>query len=52
MNQLDNNYVVILSLLKDKIRHARSKAISVVNTQLLAIYWEIGKSIVEQRQVE
>jgi hypothetical protein len=46
------NYQHLLSELKEKIRIARVKAISTVNAQLLAVYWEIGRIILEQQQSE
>ena len=55
MNNYDpttNKYQQILNGLKDKIRQARFKAAFTVNTQLLAIYWEIGNTILEQQKIE
>lgn len=46
----DHSYQQILISLKDKIRLARQRAIVSVNTQLLAIYWEIGQAILRQQQ--
>jgi predicted nuclease of restriction endonuclease-like (RecB) superfamily len=46
------NYQRILSNLKEKIRQARIKASLAVNTQLLAIYWEIGRTILDQQETE
>jgi predicted nuclease of restriction endonuclease-like (RecB) superfamily len=42
------NYISILESLKEKIRQARVKATYAVNTQMLAIYWEIGNTIAGQ----
>ncbi len=39
--QLTKNYQSILSGLKEKIRQARIQATLTVNTQLLALYWEV-----------
>ncbi|MBC7862311.1 MAG: DUF1016 domain-containing protein [Bacteroidia bacterium] len=39
------NYSLILKGLKEKIKQARLKASLTVNTQLLEMYWEIGKTI-------
>jgi predicted nuclease of restriction endonuclease-like (RecB) superfamily len=41
-----------LIALKEKIRQAQMRAILTVNTELLGIYWEIGKLIAEQKAVE
>lgn len=50
--QPDKKYNDILSNLKDRIRQARLKAALTVNAQLLAIYWEVGKTILEQQSAE
>ncbi|UKJ07937.1 DUF1016 N-terminal domain-containing protein [Solitalea lacus] len=47
-----NDYGRILTDLKEKIRQARLKAAVAVNTELLSVYWEIGKTILEQQQTE
>jgi len=48
----EKKYLDILSNLKDRIRQARLKAALTVNAQLLSIYWEIGKTILEQQNTE
>ena len=35
--------------IKQKIRSAQYEALKVVNTQLINLYWEIGKSIAEKQ---
>lgn len=52
MSQLSSNYMDILTGLKEKIRQARQKAVIAANTQLLLIYWEIGKTIQAQEKEE
>jgi predicted nuclease of restriction endonuclease-like (RecB) superfamily len=47
---LDNNYIEWITTLKDKIRSAQIKAALSVNEQMIMLYWEIGKSIVEKQQ--
>lgn len=44
---LDNDYKVWIKSLKDKIRSAQLKAAIAVNAEMIILYWEIGKSIVE-----
>jgi predicted nuclease of restriction endonuclease-like (RecB) superfamily len=44
---LDNDYKVWIKSLKDKIRSAQLKAAIAVNAEMIMLYWEIGKSIVE-----
>jgi len=48
----NTEYQHLLTTLKEKIRNARVAAILSVNTQLLAIYWEIGKVILAQQKNE
>jgi predicted nuclease of restriction endonuclease-like (RecB) superfamily len=43
-------YEELLRDLKTRIRAAQVKAVSAVNRELIALYWEIGKSIVEQQE--
>ena len=35
--------------IKQKVRNAQYEALKVVNTQLINLYWEIGKSIAEKQ---
>jgi predicted nuclease of restriction endonuclease-like (RecB) superfamily len=51
MSFQQNKYQQILHGLKEKIKQARFKAALTANAQLLAIYWEVGKTILlEQKQ--
>ena len=52
MNLPQNNYLNILNSLKEKIRQSRFRAVSSVNLELLKLYWEIGKTIIEQQKTE
>ena len=36
--------------LKERVRSTQLKAAVAVNTQLIGLYWELGKSIVEQQE--
>ena len=47
-----NNYQTILTTLKEKIRQARFATVQTVNVQLLIIYAEIGRTILEQESAE
>ena len=47
---LDDNYKNWISSLKDKIRSAQIKAALSVNEQMIMLYWDIGKSIVEKQK--
>ena len=45
-------YADFLRDLKERIRNAQIKAALSVNHELLALYWHIGKNIVERQQTE
>lgn len=47
---LDDNYKNWIASLKDKIRSAQIKAALSVNEQMIMLYWDIGKSIIEKQQ--
>jgi predicted nuclease of restriction endonuclease-like (RecB) superfamily len=42
-------YESFLRALKERVRGAQLKAAIAVNTELIGLYWELGKSIVEQQ---
>lgn len=46
----DDNYKSWIVSLKDKIRSAQIKAALSVNEQMIILYWDLGKSIVEKQQ--
>ncbi len=46
---VEKNYVTILEILKEKIRTAQVKASLSINSEMICLYWEIGKSIVENQ---
>jgi hypothetical protein len=37
---------------KNRVRAARSTALRPVNTQLIELYWSIGRTILERQEVE
>jgi predicted nuclease of restriction endonuclease-like (RecB) superfamily len=43
-------YESFLQGLKERVRRAQLKAAVAVNTELIELYWELGKSIVEQQE--
>jgi len=47
-----HGYADFLRDLKERIRNAQIKAALSVNYELLALYWHIGKNIVERQQTE
>ena len=50
--KLPSNYDALLEEIKKSIRTARVKAVLSVNRSLLSLYWDIGKTIVEQQKNE
>lgn len=50
MIEVDNNYQFVLKQLVEKITGSRLKVTQVANTELLATYWEIGRTLLEQKE--
>ena len=46
----DGEYKKLLSDLKEKVRHSQLKAAVKVNYELLDLYWNLGKEIVEKQK--
>lgn len=49
---VDNNYDSFLRSLKERIRTAQVKAALAVNKELVLLYWQIGKEILERQEKE
>lgn len=49
---LEEDYFNLLSSLKKRIREAQVKAVTSVNKELVFLYWEIGKKILERQITE
>ncbi|MFJ6537692.1 YhcG family protein [Paenarthrobacter sp. NPDC091711] len=49
---LPADYSDLLDALKERVRRARQTALRTVNTQLIELYWSIGKTVMERQQVE
>ncbi len=45
----EHSYIEFLANIKDRIREAQHKALRAVNKELIQLYWDIGKMIVEQQ---
>lgn len=45
-------YTDLLGELKNRVLAARTKALRTVNTQLIELYWSIGRIILERQEVE
>lgn len=52
MNEIysTNDYKSFIIVLKDRIRSAQYEALKAVNKELINLYWDIGKMIVEQQE--
>jgi predicted nuclease of restriction endonuclease-like (RecB) superfamily len=50
MIEVDQNYHLVLKQLEETINGSRQKVIRVANTELLTTYWEIGRTILEQKE--
>ena len=50
MIEVDQNYHLVLKQLVETINGSRQKVIRVANTELLTTYWEIGRTILEQKE--
>lgn len=47
---LPNTYAPLLAELKDRVRSAQLKAALSVNTEMIRLYWQIGKRILEAQE--
>jgi hypothetical protein len=45
-----DNYTHVLQTLKDRVQQAQYQAFKAVNTELIQLYWDIGKTIVAQQE--
>ena len=50
--KLPENYPALLEDIKSRIRSSQIKAALSVNRELIELYWNIGKSIVERQRKE
>lgn len=50
MTHVPQEYATLLGDIKARIRSAQYDALRVVNKELIALYWDIGKMIVERQQ--
>lgn len=47
-----NNYLMLLKEIKDRIRRAQIRATMSANAEMLLMYWDVGRTIDEQRSIE
>lgn len=48
----EENYLAFLSDLKSRIRQAQVKAALAVNKELVLLYWQIGRDVLQRQQEE
>ncbi len=51
-DDLPASYAALLNDLKGRIRTAQVKAVLAVNRELIGLYWDIGRAIVERQKAE
>lgn len=49
VQRLPDDYAALLADVKERVRAAQYKALRAVNKELVALYWEIGRLIVERK---
>lgn len=49
-NVIGKEYVVFLNEIKSRIVSARIQAVRSINRELIRLYWDIGKTIVERQK--
>jgi len=52
LKKLPDDYAVLLSEVKERVRAAQYEALKAVNKELVALYWDIGKLIAERQNRE
>lgn len=49
---LPDDYAGLLAEVRERIRSAQYVALRAVNTELVGLYWDIGRMIVERQEAE
>lgn len=52
MNSLPSNYIETFNIIKERINKARYQSMVKVNSELILLYWDIGKTIAEKINTE
>lgn len=47
-----SNYKEFVRQIKDRVNQARTRALKTVNQELVMLYWDIGRNILEKQQEE
>lgn len=48
----NNGYIVLLQSIKDRIRRAQYDALKAANKEMISMYWDIGRMIVDRQKKE
>jgi hypothetical protein len=51
-DMVSKDYVILLSVIKQRIRSAQYEALKAVNKELISLYWDIGQMILERQKEE
>lgn len=51
-SEIPTDYAGLLALVKERVRSAQYAALKAVNTELIGLYWDIGRMIVERQDAE
>lgn len=46
----DNDYINFFTEVKERIRRSQYEALKAVNKELIQLYWDIGRMIVDKQQ--
>ena len=52
MLRLPEDYAGLLATVKERVRSAQYAALKAVNIELVGLYWDIGRMIVERQYAE
>jgi predicted nuclease of restriction endonuclease-like (RecB) superfamily len=51
-DMIPKDYAILLSNIKQRIRSAQYEALKAVNKEMISLYWDIGKMIIERQKEE
>ncbi len=49
---IPKDYAVLLNDIKQRIRSAQYEALKTVNKEMISLYWDIGRMIIERQKEE
>ena len=51
-DMIPKDYVILLSDIKQRVRSAQYEALKAVNKELISLYWDIGRMIIDRQKEE